>query len=257
VNARTPLEYPKGLDVTWACLDWETTSEDAWRCEPVQVGLVIGSLRQGIVEAYHSRIDATVPSTPGALAVHGLTPEVLRGSPTWAQVTADIHARLVLHQVDALVCWNAAFDIAVLGRGLRTLGLGLPVQNVLCVRAWADDLIGLESEGGRRLRLADVAGLAGHQLEHAHDALEDAIATWHVLHWLRVRRNLLPGPCPRSVEDLAIWQDTAARRMTRRDCARHGVPYVEPFDAWSKMQDLVRELQRLDAGLRAASSAHV
>jgi DNA polymerase-3 subunit epsilon len=85
--------------------------------------------RDGAVEAsFNTLVDPQRPSSAGALAVHGITPQLLEGAPTFAEIAPVL---LPLLAGAALVAHNAPFDVAFLASELERIGWPLPAYPVI------------------------------------------------------------------------------------------------------------------------------
>lgn len=115
------------------------------------------------------------------IAVHGITPAMVREAPEWDEVWALLAGRF---EGATVVAHNAAFDILVLAAALRLYDLRFPELEFLCTcksarRAWPE----LPNH-----RLDTVAGRAGFHFMH-HRAGDDAAAAAAVLCAMMQERN--------------------------------------------------------------------
>ena len=102
-------------------LDTETTGlEPEQGHRVIEIAGVEILNRQLTGNDFHRYLDPERDSEEGALAVHGLTTEFLRGKPKFAEIAGEF---LDFVQGAELVIHNAAFDIAFLDRELDLAGL--------------------------------------------------------------------------------------------------------------------------------------
>lgn len=196
-----------------AVLDFETTSVDAWTCEPVQVAIVHADLGDSEPRvAFQSLIRPPCLIPEEATAIHGITDAAVCDAPSMAEALPDLLAAL---ESRALVAFNLPYDWRILSR-FADVPFGSLCGYVL---ARAID----KYERGKRL--VDVASRRGLDFS-AHDAGGDALVTARLLPLLlrelgrgkertdrygRVRRDgpwCLPEDL-RSVSALWDWTCTA------------------------------------------------
>ncbi len=197
-----------------AALDFETTGLSPERGDRViEVAVVRGRfgatpLRWSTLVDPGRGVDAT--------EIHGITDEMVRGQPSFAE-TAPTLSRLLKGAV--LVAHNARFDVSFLRMEYARARLWAPETPVV-------DTLGL-SRRVLALRSHSLAGLCEHlgvQRARAHRALDDAHATWEMAWTLLERadpdRRLTVAAAERlcrrpSPEELRVVTDTlleAARR---------------------------------------------
>ncbi len=100
-------------------LDTETTGLNPKAGDRIiEIGCIELVDRRATGNTYHQYIDPERDSDPGALAVHGLTSEFLRGKPKFADI-ADAFCDFV-RDAEILI-HNAAFDVAFLDEELARL----------------------------------------------------------------------------------------------------------------------------------------
>jgi len=165
--------------------DVETTGLAA-TARVVEFAAVVLDERGEEVERFDTLIDPGGPTGPSWL--HGVTPEMVTGAPTFEEVAGRIE-HLLRDRVH--VAHNIAFDRAVLGSELRRLGVTWPlVHNGICTAALSERRL-----GGRSLTQA--CRLAGIEHPTPHRALPDVLATVELL---RTLQPALDGrrlrPCP-------------------------------------------------------------
>lgn len=120
---------------------------------------------------------------PEAQAVHGIRPEDVATAPDRAEVAARLAA--VIEAADALVIYNAQFDLGFLPARVRELAAQKAVCAMQAYSLWVGDWN--DYHGNYRwFSLAVAAKAAGHTWSgQAHRALADTLAARSVWHWLR------------------------------------------------------------------------
>ncbi|WP_349366868.1 MAG: DUF294 nucleotidyltransferase-like domain-containing protein [Nitratireductor rhodophyticola] len=148
VTDATPL-----IAANAVAFDTETTGLDVREARILQLGgvaLVNGRLQPG--DAFETLVDPGVPVPPRSTAIHGITGQMLRTAPgfadAWPRFEAYRKGRL-------LIGYALGFDLAVLEREAHRAGLLWQAPRTLCVRM-----------------------LAGLVNPHLPDASLEAIAAW-------------------------------------------------------------------------------
>ncbi|MFD5032097.1 TerD family protein [Streptomyces sp. NPDC058405] len=126
---------------------------------------------------------------PGPVHIHGLTPERLRGAPTFEQVAGQIAALL---RDRVLVAHNAQFDYDFLTHEFARAGLRLPVSRRLCTLALNRRVDPPTAD----LRLGTLAAHYGVAQSKAHDALDDTRVLAGILRATLREAALLDLPLP-------------------------------------------------------------
>ena len=126
-----------------------------------------GDLKDGVTKLFRP----TIPISPGAQRVHGISMEMLADEPLFAEDAAEY--REIFAAADGFMGYNVGFDLTVLQAELRRSGLSeLDLSQVAIYDAY---LIWTKHEG-RSLSHA-VERFLGHEMESAHDAMADITAT--------------------------------------------------------------------------------
>lgn len=125
-----------------------------------------------VTREFHTLLDPECD--PGPVHVHGLTAEVLRGSPRFAHVHEQLAAMLAGR---VLVAHNAMFDFGFLASEFERAGGVLPVRRRLCTLALARR-VALPTPD---YKLATLATYYGVPQRKAHDALDDTRVLVNVL----------------------------------------------------------------------------
>lgn len=153
--------------------DIEATGLNVLRDRIVQIAL-IKYLPDNTVEELEMMINPGIPMSPEAIAVHGITPEMVKNKPTFSQVGAQL-----FHFIGSadLAGYNSdRFDIPMLMEEFNRIGLelDLSVRNTIDVQK-----IFYKMEP--RTLTAAYRYFCNAELEGAHDALADVRATVDVL----------------------------------------------------------------------------
>ncbi|MFD3701616.1 exonuclease domain-containing protein [Nocardia sp. NPDC058658] len=118
-----------------------------------------------VLREFHTLVDPGCD--PGPVHIHGLTADVLRGSPEFGQVRDQLSTML---DGRVMVAHNALFDYGFLVQEFARAGGALPVQRRLCTLALARR-IALPTPD---YKLGTLATYYGVPQQKAHDALDDA-----------------------------------------------------------------------------------
>ena len=157
--------------MNFVAIDVETANAD--RGSICQVG--IATYADGaLVDEWVTLVDPEAYFHPGNMAVHGITPRMVAGAPTFAEVAAAIHARLA----GQVTVSHSSFDRLAITTAFERCGLIPPEATWLdsvrvARRAWVDS-----TTGGYGLK--NLCQMLGYRFGH-HDALEDAKAAGHIM----------------------------------------------------------------------------
>jgi len=179
-------------------MDVETTGRDPNRHEVIQLAIVLADCHLEPVGQFYTNIRPQYPDRmhPEAVATHGITCEDLMGSPDKYQVADDLwdwFQQLSLAPGKRIVplCHNSQFDIpfvqAMLGQEMFYEIFGYPTRDTQAAVVSLMDKAAFHNKKCPfpYARLSECCKVAGVQLDDAHDALADALAT------LRLYRALL------------------------------------------------------------------
>src|SRR5690606_29034132 len=161
--------------------DVETTGTDKRRDQIIELCVQYG-LEGASSETW--RIRPSVPISPGAQAVHGITMEDLALCPSFGQVAGAI--RRVFDQARVLIGYNLAFDIEMLQAEFDRLGqqrLSLAGKQIIDpFRLWQRCEPRTLQDAHRRF--------VGEEFTSAHSATADVAATGRVLRGMLDRFRL-------------------------------------------------------------------
>ncbi|MGQ4505951.1 exonuclease domain-containing protein [Dermabacteraceae bacterium P13103] len=161
----------------------------------------------------------------GATHIHGITASDVVNAPTFAEVADHL---LGCARGRTLVAHNAPFDVRFLSAEIRRAGYSLPESPLpsVCTMRWAPHFVKAPSR-----RLHDLCSACGIDLQNAHSAHGDALATANLLrHYIRSAGSSLPWSAVSAEAEQYLWPVTE-RSETPRFLTRTGVREASP-DAW-------------------------
>lgn len=201
-------------DLSWFCIDTETTGVEAKRDQIVELAGVV--FRQGqVVRRMGMLINPGMPIPAEATKVHGIRDEDVANCPSMQ----EIRERFLRHvrEAQVLVGYNWPFDEAFLhasyGKQWREAIAGKPVIDALVVVRM--DTVGRYWKGQARHRLDAVAERLGIAREgKAHRASSDCVLTcrvlWHLRQYLPQDADeasrLVAAERARQQKDFEAWQ---------------------------------------------------
>lgn len=127
-------------------------------------------------------INPTIPISAEASAVHGITDEMVRNEPTFAQLSKNLYN--LIDDSDFCTFNGNRFDIPMLMEEFARCGIELDMTNRKCV-----DVKRIFHRMERRDLKAAYQFYCGKTLEGAHDAMNDVRATLGVLQCMLDRYN--------------------------------------------------------------------
>jgi DNA polymerase-3 subunit epsilon len=196
---------------SFAVVDVETTGTSPRRGDRVIEIAVVGLDATGVRSLYHSLVNPgrVVPRWVGSLT--GITDEMLRNRPAFADIADDVMAALAGR---VFVAHNAGFDWAFVSRELRSArDLRLDGPRLCTVRLARRLVPGLKSRG-----LDSLTRYFGIDVRERHRAEGDATATARVLKRLIGLAEEQGLTTVAELEALA-WRRSAGRRSRRRASA--------------------------------------
>lgn len=172
-----------------------------------------------VAREFHTLIDPGCD--PGPVHIHGLTAEILRGSPRFEQVCESLS---VLLSGRVMVAHNAQFDYGFLAREFGRSGADIPVGRRLCTLALARRVAPPTPD----CKLDTLATYYGVPRSKAHDALDDTRVLAGVLRALvadAARLGIAPPllRCPPKENYQSAWGLPTERTGPKMPC-----PYVYP-----------------------------
>jgi len=185
-------------DNVLGAMDVETTGRDPNRHEVCQLAIVLADCNLNPVGNFYTNICPQYPDRihPEAVATHGITWESLQGAPDKYQVADSLwdwfqELNLTPGKRITPLCHNSQFDIpfvqAMLGQELFYEIFGYPTRDTQAAVVAINDKAAFNNIKCPfpYARLGEVCKVLGIELDGAHDALADAVAT------LKVYRALL------------------------------------------------------------------
>ncbi len=162
------------LDRDLCFFDLESTGLNVVTDRIVQIAIVKYKKRGGEPETYEQLINPGIPISQEAMAVHGITPEMLRNKPTFSQVADDI---FTFFGESDLAGYNSnRFDVPMLIEEFARVGIDFDIDKRRCI-----DVQRIFYKMEPRTLSAAYRFYTGQVLENAHDALADVKATAEVL----------------------------------------------------------------------------
>ena len=154
----------------FTAIDFETANSS--RSSACALGLV--QVRAGVVTAEHAwLIDPQQRFDGMNIAIHGITPSMVQGKPTFRELWPTVEPLL---QGEVVVAHNASFDMSVLRYCLDDSSVSYPDFQYLCTYLLGKKM--LQELPSHKLNV--VSEHFGIQLKH-HDALDDARASALIL----------------------------------------------------------------------------
>ena len=157
-------------------IDTETSGLDTPRI--VQIAITDSDGNALLNTLVHQRW--AIPSK--ATAIHGITTEMTKGAPRWAEI---LPAVVALTAGKTAIIYNTAFDLGAIAHTCAISAVPCPRLSTACAMTLYAEFAGEWSDYWERyrfIRLSRAAAAFGHLHQHAHDALSDCIATRAVMH---------------------------------------------------------------------------
>ncbi|WP_342438850.1 3'-5' exonuclease [Paenibacillus sp. FSL L8-0436] len=156
--------------MNFTAIDFETANSS--RSSACSLGLV--QVREGVITAEHVwLIDPRQRFDGMNIAIHGITPSMVQGQPTFAELWPLLQPLL---QGEIVVAHNAAFDMSVLRYCLDASGTSYPNFQYMCTYLLGKKM--LQELPSHKLNV--ISQHFGIRLKH-HDALDDARAAAIIL----------------------------------------------------------------------------
>ncbi|MFE9767315.1 3'-5' exonuclease [Streptomyces sp. NPDC005808] len=228
-----------------AAFDTETTGVDVETDRIVSAAVVVQDAPGTRPRVTRWLVNPGVPVPAGATAVHGLTDEHLQRNGRWPSPVVDEIARELAEQAAAgrpLVVMNAPFDLTLLDRELRrhrasSLDHWFEAKPLRVLDPRVLDKHLDRYRKGRRT-LTDLCAHYGVELEGAHDAAADALASMDVVRAVGRRFPArLERLSPAELHTLqALWHAAQARGLQAWFARSGSEEAVDP--AWPLRPDL-------------------
>ncbi len=228
VTDATPL-----IAANAVAFDTETTGLDVKEARILQLGgmaLVEGRLRAD--DAFETLVDPGVPIPPRSTAIHGITGQMLRTAPDFA----DAWQRFEEYRSGRLLVGYAlGFDLAVLEREAHRAGLLWQAPRTLCVRM----LAGIVNPDLPDASLDAIAAWLEVETSGRHSALADARIAGEVFTALaphlagRGIRTVAEAERASSLRSQALRQQAEAGWsepfLRRNGASRHALEAIDPY----------------------------
>ena len=179
----------------FACLDTETTG--LYATQGGKICELAVSVSQGgkVIEEFSTLLNPGVPMLPEVIAIHGITNEMVKNAPTFA----DILPRVIsLFDGCVLVAHNADFDLSFLKAEFEACGLNFPPYPVI-------DTLKLARKSGlfSSNRLGNIAQTLGISCEGWHRAMADTKMGEKIFYYFL---NTLHQQGVHTLEQLALFE---------------------------------------------------
>ncbi len=122
--------------VSLITLDTETTGLSARYCELVEVAAIRFAWDGSVIGRYETLIDPGCPIPYAATAVHGITDDMVRGSPTIREAVPGLFD-FIASEPSVLLIHNAGFDLSFLRTAAQRIGVLCPECPVICTLNFA------------------------------------------------------------------------------------------------------------------------
>nr|WP_120492281.1 DEDD exonuclease domain-containing protein [Corynebacterium lactis] len=209
----------RGLDsslfeTTFVVVDLETTGLSVAEDHIIEIGAV--KVQQGqILDTFSSFVDPGSPIPEHITAITGIADADVEGAP---QIGTALPRFLEFAAGAVWVAHNAKFDLGFLREACSSLGLAWPSPAVVDTLQLSRRLIDRSKVG--RYRLSNLASFVGSPTAPTHRALDDAMATVAVLHYLI---ELLAGHHVETKEELTNFSSTVSPQIRAK---RHLVDHA-------------------------------
>lgn len=155
--------------------DTETSHMNGYACS---FGFILTDIYGNIIEKEYIEINPGIKMDPEAVAVHGITDEMVSGS----QRFVDIRERIedLVNKSDILIAFNSIYDIGVLIREYQRLGVIIPDKmlyhmDIMPMLALVVQTYDKNGKKKRNPKLSEAAQILGVKTEEnaLHNALYD------------------------------------------------------------------------------------
>jgi len=200
--------------IDFVSIDFETANRKRWSA--CSIGLA--RVRAGVVVDKFYLLLRPEPLEFEFInvATHGITPEMVRDSPTFLEAWSEIEGFI---GSDVLVAHNASFEQSVINQSFNQAGHRLPDLEYLCTLYMSR--VNYPNRGG--YRLPDVfKDIFGRPVNH-HDALEDAVACAELgVHLIQMFREQSPRELVKVLYDIPMsrkrdWEKLTGIKPTREE----------------------------------------
>ena len=166
MRERLDYELLQNPELVFVALDLETTGLSPQLDRIVEIG-AIQFVERRVLSTFGELVDPEMPMPPGAMAVNGITDEMLVGKPAIRVLLPEF---LKYIQGAVLVAHNASFDLGFIRSAMGRLGLGLLTNDYVDTKVMAQKAF----PGRSNYKLQSLASDLGLQALDAHRAVDDA-----------------------------------------------------------------------------------
>ena len=166
MKERQDYESLQNPDLVFVAFDLETTGLSPQLDRIVEIGAVKFVDGQEVAR-YGLLVHPEMTMPPGAVAVNGITDEMLQGKPLIREVLPDF---LRFIQGAVLIAHNASFDLGFVRSAMARMGLGLLPNDFVDTRVMAQKAF----PGRANYKLQSLAMDLGVKSLEAHRAVDDA-----------------------------------------------------------------------------------
>jgi DNA polymerase-3 subunit epsilon len=182
--------------------DLETTGVNVGSDRIVEISMV-KVVPDGTHDTKTLRVNPTIPIPAKATEVHGITDEDVRNEPTFAQLA---HGILQFIGNADLAGYNSnKFDVPLLAEEFLRAGVDFDLKGRRCI-----DVLNIYNKMEPRTLSAALMYYCGKEMEHAHSAENDAMATYGILLAQLEKYSGMPYHDKNGQESYPVVNDVAA-----------------------------------------------
>jgi DNA polymerase-3 subunit epsilon len=213
------------------CFDLETTDADPLTSRVVEICL-LKVYPDGKRELKTRRLDPGIPIAPDATAVHGITNDMVKHEPRFAQIARSLSAFFA--GCDLCTFNGERFDIVLLAEEFARVDIAFPEEDAVSV-----DVSNIYRVLNPRTLTAAVGQYLGRDHVEAHSAEADVVATFDVLECLimeirgEAEERGLGDAVDTSVDALAVFANRGKPVPKRVDVAGKLIENDEGEIVWN------------------------
>lgn len=153
--------------------DCETTCADAATARIIQLAIIVVDEQDAIILNKVNTIDPCTPISPEATAVHGITDDMVKGKPIFKDYAKALKK---IFEDKIIIGYNSIrFDIPVLLNEFERAGMDVDLSGNFI------DVMKIETKLNPRTLSQIYKNYSGKELDGAHDASADTLATKFIL----------------------------------------------------------------------------
>jgi len=171
-------------EITFVCLDCETTGLDAENDRIIEVGAIRFTMNQVLAE-YESLVNPECEIPESSIAIHHITPDMVEGKPTIKEL---IPAIIEFVGNDIIVGHGIGFDVEIVAKSAERAGIkchlrkNLQIDTLRLARHYGESPINSLEQLRRHFNI---------EAEGAHRAMSDVIVNMGVFRYLAKRYKTL------------------------------------------------------------------